>query len=515
MGSVRLRQVAAYSLAAVSGVLLVVAVLSWDRLVDLAARIPLVQLVLVIASAACALTAAQLYRRTGLRGPQRSAPPIRWWWVLLAAVVVLAAVWATTALLLSEAAHMHSANERTTERIEAVRTGLAAGAGAGAALTVLLTFRRQLHHERATEESEHDANERRITELYTKAVEQLGSPQAPVRLGGLYSLERLGQTATDHRQTIVDVICAYLRMPYTPPAIDRPSKEKHKGWRQKVYGSRQTMRARVHGKTDNQRRQELQVRKTAERILTAHLCDSRRPDWRETIPADDRFWEGMLVDLSHATLTTWQFSRFHVVQADFNDATFTGGTSFGEAMFTGKASFEGATFTGKASFIEATFTGGVKFKDATFTGGATFDGATFIGDGMFNRGALFDRAHFTGDASFRDATFTDKASFEGATFTGEASFFGAPFGGGATFEGATFTDKASFFGAPFHDDAKFKDATFTGGATFEHAMFRRNVQFDGARARLTTSDGTPLACFWPTGWDVRPTTDGWGVLRKT
>src|SRR5262249_33582048 len=53
-------------------------------------------------------------------------------------------------------------------------------------------------------------------ELYTKAVEQLGSDKAPVRLGGLYALERLAQDNSAHRQTIVNVICAYLRMPFSP-----------------------------------------------------------------------------------------------------------------------------------------------------------------------------------------------------------------------------------------------------------------------------------------------------------
>ncbi|MFF7127191.1 pentapeptide repeat-containing protein [Streptomyces sp. NPDC008240] len=464
MGSVRFRRIAAYGLAAVSGVLLVVAVLSWDRLVDLAARIPLVPLVLVIVSAACALTAGELYRRTRLRGPRRFTPPIRWWWVLLASVAVLAAVWATTALLLAQAAHMQSANDRTKERIEAVRTGLAAGAGAGAALTVLLAFRRQLHHERATEESEHDADERRITELYTKAVEQLGSPQAPVRLGGLYALERLGQATADHRQTIVDVICAYLRMPYTPPAISRPSKGEHKGWRQKKTRSRQAIRARVHGKMDNQRRQELQVRNTAERILAAHLCDSRLPDQRETTTANDRFWEGMRIDLSHATLTTRNFNRFHVARADFSDATFTDHADFSDATFTDTAWFDGVTFTDTA----------------------WFDGVTF-----------------TDHVGFGGATFTDQAWFEGATFNT------------AWFEGATFTDHAGFGGATFTGDAWFDSATFTGNAWFRDATFTSDAWFDSARARLTTSVGTPLAGSWPTGWEVRPTTDGWGILRKT
>ncbi|MBL1109725.1 pentapeptide repeat-containing protein [Streptomyces sp. 5-8] len=464
MGSVRFGRIAAYGLATVSGVLLVVAVLSWGRLVDLATRIPLVPLVLVIASAACALAAGELYRRTRPRGRRRFAPPIRWWWVLLASAAVLAAVWVTTALLLAQAAHMPSANERTKERIEAVRTGLAAGAGAGAALTVLLAFRRQLHHERATEESEHDADERRITELYTKAVEQLGSPQAPVRLGGLYALERLGQAAADHRQTIVDVICAYLRMPYTPPAISRHSKGERKGWRQKVTRSRQAIRARVQGKMDNQRRQELQVRKTAERILTAHLCDSRLTDQRETTTANDRFWEGMRIELSHATLTTGSFNRFHVAEANFSDATFTGDASFIGATFTGHALFSGATFTRDAGFSDASFTDHAWFRGATFAGDAWFVGATFTRD------AWFSDAMFTGHAWFGDATFTGDAGFRGATFTG---------------------------------DAQFGDATFTG-----HAWFR------GARARLTTSEGTPLACSWPPGWDVQPTTDGWGIFRR-
>lgn len=72
----------------------------------------------------------------------------------------------------------------------------------------------QTHQERVAAKSEQDALERRVTELYTKAVEQLGSEKAPVRLGGMYALERLAQNTVDQRQTIVNVLCAYLRMPY-------------------------------------------------------------------------------------------------------------------------------------------------------------------------------------------------------------------------------------------------------------------------------------------------------------
>ncbi|MGW4410373.1 hypothetical protein ACWEJ6_40490 [Nonomuraea sp. NPDC004702] len=85
-------------------------------------------------------------------------------------------------------------------------------------------MRRQRHQELAAAHTTHDAAERRVTELYTKAAEQLGNAQAPVRLAGLYALERLAQDTPALRQTIVDVICSYLRMSYTPPREDRGEK---------------------------------------------------------------------------------------------------------------------------------------------------------------------------------------------------------------------------------------------------------------------------------------------------
>jgi nucleotide-binding universal stress UspA family protein len=134
-----------------------------------------------------------------------------WWWVLPAALLIGAAAWGTTEWLLHDAGTVPV--EQTSIRIEAARTALAAAAGVGAAVTLMLAVRRQRHQELATAHTTYDATERRVTELYTKAAEQLGNAQAPVRLAGLYALERLAQDTPALRQTIVDVICAYLRMP--------------------------------------------------------------------------------------------------------------------------------------------------------------------------------------------------------------------------------------------------------------------------------------------------------------
>jgi hypothetical protein len=85
-------------------------------------------------------------------------------------------------------------------RLDVVRTAGTLVVGTGGAIALLLTARRQRSTELALEHqrrvalvTERDAAEQRITELYTHAVDQLGSDKAPVRLGGLYALERLAQ----------------------------------------------------------------------------------------------------------------------------------------------------------------------------------------------------------------------------------------------------------------------------------------------------------------------------------
>ena len=49
-----------------------------------------------------------------------------------------------------------------------------------------------------------------------------------MRLAGLYALERLGKANPEHRQTIVDVLCAYLRMPLNTNDNDGPAFEEER-----------------------------------------------------------------------------------------------------------------------------------------------------------------------------------------------------------------------------------------------------------------------------------------------
>src|SRR3712207_2251315 len=53
--------------------------------------------------------------------------------------------------------------------------------------------------------------QRRITESFTKAVEQLGSDKLQVRIGGIYALERISRESADDYWTIMETLTAFVR----------------------------------------------------------------------------------------------------------------------------------------------------------------------------------------------------------------------------------------------------------------------------------------------------------------
>ncbi len=399
-----------------------------------------------------------------------------------AAVVITALV--VTIWLLAIASHAKPGTDQANARLDAVRTGLAAGAGAGAAVGLMLAFRRQHHQEIATDLTDRDATERRITELYTKAVEQLGSDKAPVRLGGLYALERLAQDNPAHRQTIVNVICAYLRMPFSVagPTSYHPEPEATGDPKE---GTWPETASRGNGATGWQalydsgpELQERQVRLTAQRILTEHLRDDRNPDQRSARPPGPRFWPDTELDLAGATLIDFSLYECHVTGADFAGATFSGPAWFRKTTFDGPARFAGATFVGEARFDWTTFTS-ADFIGATFSGEATFDKATF------SELATFGETTFGGYVRFSDATFSMLAGFDETTFGGQAGFERA------TLKFAMFR-KATFTGT-----ARFDEANFPGLASFEEATFSREGSFSFRRSQVLKPDPRDV---WPTGW---------------
>ncbi|MET8853150.1 pentapeptide repeat-containing protein [Amycolatopsis sp. NPDC004625] len=357
-------------------------------------------------------------------------------------------------------------------RLESVRTVGTIVLGAGGFIALLLAARRQqtaehdlatkrhdlLLREQANEDARHDAAERRISDLYLKAVEQLGAEKAPVRLAGLYALERLAQDNPAHRQTIVNVIGAYLRMPYDPPEEDT---------------DRERYRACL---------EEREVRMTAQQILTGHLSP--------TGSDRARHWPDLDLDLRGAVLIDLKFHDCSLRNANFARARFIGQTSLLGIRFRGSTRFDDATFEGEAWFAEAEFSDSTRFDRVTFLADARFDEATFLG------ATVFRRARFRRDARFEKTRFAGKVIFSEAAFDGRADFARAAFSDAAYLPGVDFGRDARFVEVTFARDGWFLNVRFGGDTDFKEVTFSEDVRFVGC-----TLDGVPYA---PPEWKPRP-----------
>ncbi|MCZ7436425.1 pentapeptide repeat-containing protein [Micromonospora sp. WMMC241] len=431
-----------------------------------------------------------------------------WWLALLGLLLAVGLGWLVLDWLLAEADRAVQPDTRATLRVDAIRTGLSVVAGTGGGLALLFAARRQWitergqrhqeavaardqahrdrvqahaetvaetaarHQERQASAAEHDAVERRLTELYVRAIELVGSDNPAVRLGGLHALERLGQDNPGQRPTTVAVLCAYLRM----PAPDDP--------------------------------RETEVRRTAQRTLARHL----RAD-------QDTWWPGIALDLTGARLDDFDAAGCTLEDLDLTGAVCTGTTSFAGAVVRGRlrlaAEFadvvfddlggdaeivlDGARITGRASFDRADLGGALSCRGTSF-GEVSFRGATL------RQPASFDRARFADGATFREAVFLSGLSMEHTTFAADAGFRRVRFADMALFRWTEFGADAWFEGARFEGTANFGRAMFHGPATFEGATLVRQFLVDQARASASVTHA------WPPDTTVGRRDGDWLVL---
>jgi hypothetical protein len=250
-------------------------------------------------------------------------------------------LWAVGLLLLSGVVVvllwtvLGSGQSRDSVRLDVIRTAASIVVGTGGAAALLLAARRQRVTELDVQQRDLDATERRVTELYGKAADQLGNDKAPVRLAGLYALERLAQANSAHRQTIVDLICAYLRM----PALSLPRRGN----------------------------EEAEVRRAAQDLLASHL----RPG--------ERFWPATELNLNGATVHRLNLNHCELRSIRCAATTFVGPTTFRGSQIAEVADFREARFVGLVDFRRVTFGAEPKpFRGAMFEGEVDFGTNTSV-----------------------------------------------------------------------------------------------------------------------------------------
>ncbi|MFD1044113.1 pentapeptide repeat-containing protein [Kibdelosporangium lantanae] len=341
------------------------------------------------------------------------------------------------------------------DRLELVKIALAVAAGTGGVIALVVAYRKQ----RLAEASERRESTRLFSERFGKAVEQLGSDRAVIRLAGAYAMAGLGDDWVVGRQSCIDVLCGYIRMAWTPPSTQtavatdsHPSQAFERADTQKDDA--------VH---------ERQVRHTILGLIAEHLRDTALVSW-----------QGHDLDFTEAVLDGADFTnvKFSGGKVTFTGARFVSGwVAFRDTEFSGAdVTFTGAEFvSGRVDFAHAQFADGrVDFAGTEFSGGeVTFTDTAFTGGRVDFAGAEFSG----GEVTFTDAKFTDprfprrtaggSVTFTGARFTGtRVDFTGVEFSGGRIiFGGVEFSGgEVNFDGAMFTGGwVNFIGAEFSGG----------------------------------------------------
>lgn len=164
------------------------------------------------------------------RSERRDGTRLRLWpigWVLtasFAAVMIgLAGLWWIALVLLNYPKLQHSKTISVHDAVGVAQLVFASVAGAGALVALVMAYRRQRVNEISTAHDQARVRNERFTAIAT----QLGDHSAAVRLAGIHALAGLADDWPDNRQTCIDVLCAYLRMPFMPkPSDDADPNEK-------------------------------------------------------------------------------------------------------------------------------------------------------------------------------------------------------------------------------------------------------------------------------------------------
>ena len=352
-------------------------------------------------------------------------------------------------------------------------------------------------------------------ERYTKAVEQLGSKEAPVRIGGVYTLvglvdEWLLDENLDYAekvregQVIINSLCAYIRSSfalafhYDELTQESPTAEGlYKNREQDFYIDKAEFKSEADIRLSIIK--EIHDRLQSPEINTPGAWSDFEYDFSGSTffyPIDfTRSYYAKPVNFSGSTYqdevrfggSTYQGG------ADFSGSIYRRGADFLSSTYQSQANFVGSTYQDKAAFSSSTYQDGANFSGSTYQGEVFFRGSVYRGWVVFNGSAYREEADFCGStyqrgADFSDSTYWGKIVFGGSVYQGwavfrdsayrgEAAFNDSVYWGGADFSGSTYRGRAGFGNSIYQEGANLSRSTYWGEADFSGSIFCSEIYF--------------------------------------
>ncbi|MEU6132056.1 pentapeptide repeat-containing protein [Saccharopolyspora sp. NPDC047091] len=258
----------------------------------------------------------------------------------------------------------------------------------------------------------HD-RDRADDERFARAVELLGHDADQVRVGAMHSLAGLARTRPQYAQTVLDVLCSYLRRPFDHPKWTLP----------------ELLPDGELPEIAPELERERHARQTAQRLVVDLLPHRDDPD----PPIHD-------LDLTRAWLERFSLEDRVVGRIAAYRCRFRHTTSFGGAVFRGGVHLRDSVFLGRIRATDVDFAGPVELRGARTAAPCDFARSVFR--------TSVDLKRITGEQRWyvRDARFDGAVDLRSARLTGGLDLCGtepapevrtedARFGAGSHFGG--------------------------------------------------------------------------------
>ena len=323
-------------------------------------------------------------------------------------------------------------------------------------------------------------------ERYTKAMEQLGSKEAPVRIGGVYTLvglvdewlldENLDYTEKVREgQVIINSLCAYIRSSfalafhYDELTQESPTAEGlYKNREQDFYIDKAEFKS------------EADIRLSIIKEIHHRL---QGPD--ENTPGA---WSDFEYDFSGSTFfyPVDLTNSYYTKPVNFSGSTYQDEVRFDGSVYKDEADFGSSIYKSWATFDGSTYTGWVGFNCSTYQSWADFSASTY------QDGANFSGSTYLSEAVFRGSIYRGWVVFNGSTYREEADFCGSTYRRGADFSDSTYWGKIVFGGSVYQGWAVFRDSAYRGEAAFNDSVYWGGADFSGSTYRGRTGFGNSI-----------------------
>ena len=336
----------------------------------------------------------------------------------------------------------------------------------------------------------HNAERR---ERYTKAVEQLGSKEAPVRIGGVYTLvglvdewlldENLDYTEKVREgQVIINSLCAYIRSSfalafhYDELTQESPTAEGlYKNREQEFYIDKAALESEADIRLSIIK--EIHDRLQSPEINTPGAWSDFEYDF-----SGSTFFYPIDFTRSYYTKPVKFSGSTYQDEVRFDGSVYKDEADFGSSIYKSWATFDGSTYTGWVGFNCSTYQSWADFSASTYQDGATFMSSTY------QSWADFSNSTYQSEVYFSDSTYKGKADFCGSTYQNEVYFSYSTYQNEVYFSGSTYEDKTDFNGSIFCGDVYYgKDRYNSNFSRFTECT----PQFYNENSHQNTLFGSP------------------------